>query len=447
MAPELSGASSAMVRWTSLRPRPRSAAAQQGLSNLIFVVNCNLQRLDGPVRGNGKIIQELEGTFSGSGWRVVKVIWGAGWDELLTADTDGALLAKLTATCDGEFQRLATLSGAALRDQFFGDELGGLVAHLSDRELELLPRGGHDSTKIAAAYATALDEGARPTAILAKTVKGWALGPRIEARNATHQVKKMSGDDVVAMAARLHIGDILEAELATSPAAREEMDAGMPPYLRPLPGSPEAAYLAATRQDLGDPLPAREDRSAAWPALTTKVFDELDAGSKGHEVSTTMAFVRGLRGLMRDPSLQNSVVPIVSDEARTFGMESIISESAIYDPEGMHYESVDAAMQLSYRESDVGRILQEGISEAGGLASFIGLGTAYATHAVRMLPVFLYYSQFGFQRVGDAVWQASDMRARGILAGGTAGRTTPFGPFARRVHLMIIIVDQTEQCM
>ena len=392
-------------------------AAREKLDNLIFVVNCNLQRLDGPVRGNGKVINEFEGLFRGAGWQVFKVLWGAKWDALLTKDVDGVLAAKLEATVDGEFQRLVTLDGAQIREQFFGSDprLAELVADLDDEELALLPRGGHDSTKIYAAYEAAVREEGRPSVVLAHTVKGWALGGKVEGRNATHQMKKLDTEALLAMAERLGISDLVRLE---------DFDDGMPPYLSLEQSSPEAAYLAEKRRVLGGAVPRREVAYQGLELADRSVLDEMLAGSGSASVSTTMAFVRALRGLMRDPVIGQRVVPIVSDEARTFGMEPLISEMAIYDPAGMRYESVDAKLPLSYKESATGRIFEEGISEAGAMASFLGLGSSYATHGLAMLPVFSFYSMFGFQRVGDIAWQAADMRVRGILAGCTAGRTT-----------------------
>jgi pyruvate dehydrogenase E1 component len=392
-------------------------AGREHLGNLIFVVNCNLQRLDGPVRGNGKIIQELEALFRGAGWNVIKVIWGSRWDELLARDVDGVLLDKMNTTVDGEFQKYATESGAYIREHFFGPDprLRRLVEHLSDDELRTLPRGGHDYRKLYAAYKLATEQHDAPTAILAKTIKGWTLGPEIEARNATHQIKKMSKAQLLALRDRLY----LQEEIPDS-----ALEAELPPYYRPPEGSEAHQYLMARRKLLNGPLPARVVRPARPAAPDPKAFADLIAGSGNQLVSTTMAFARLLRNLVRDPAIGGQVVPIVADEARTFGLEAIISESKIYAPEGQRYTPVDADLPLRYAESQSGQILEEGITEAGALASFIALATSYATWARPMLPVYLFYSMFGFQRVGDLTWALGDIRGRGILVGCTAGRTT-----------------------
>jgi pyruvate dehydrogenase E1 component len=392
-------------------------AGREHLGNLIFVVNCNLQRLDGPVRGNGKIIQELEALFRGAGWNVIKVIWGSRWDELLARDVDGVLLDKMNTTVDGEFQKYATESGAYIREHFFGPDprLRRLVEHLSDDELRTLPRGGHDYRKLYAAYKLATEQHDAPTAILAKTIKGWTLGPEIEARNATHQIKKMSKAQLLALRDRLY----LQEEIPDS-----ALEAELPPYYRPPEGSETHQYLMARRKLLNGPLPARVVRPARPATPDPKAFADLIAGSGNQPVSTTMAFARLLRNLVRDPAIGDQVVPIVADEARTFGLEAIISESKIYAPEGQRYTPVDADLPLRYAESQSGQILEEGITEAGALASFMALATSYATWARPMLPVYLFYSMFGFQRVGDLTWALGDIRGRGILVGCTAGRTT-----------------------
>ncbi len=392
-------------------------AGREHLGNLIFVVNCNLQRLDGPVRGNGKIIQELEALFRGAGWNVIKVIWGSRWDELLARDVDGVLLDKMNTTVDGEFQKYATESGAYIREHFFGPDprLRRLVEHLSDDELRTLPRGGHDYRKLYAAYKLATEQHDAPTAILAKTIKGWTLGPEIEARNATHQIKRMNKAQLLALRDRLY----LQEEIPDS-----ALEAELPPYYRPPEGSEAHEYLMARRKLLNGPLPARVVRPAHPVTADPKAFADLIAGSGGQSVSTTMAFVRLLRNLVRDPNIGERVVPIVPDEARTFGLEPIISESKIYAPEGQRYTPVDADLALRYAESQSGQVLEEGITEAGAMASFIALATSYATWAHPMLPIYLFYSMFGFQRVGDLTWALGDIRGRGILAGCTAGRTT-----------------------
>jgi pyruvate dehydrogenase E1 component len=395
-------------------------AGREHLDNLIFVVNCNLQRLDGPVRGNGKIIQELEALFRGAGWNVIKVIWGSRWDELLARDVDGVLLDKMNTTVDGEFQKYAVEPGAYIREHFFGPDprLRKLVEHLTDDELRTLPRGGHDYHKLYAAYKLATEQRGAPTAILAKTIKGWTLGPQIEARNATHQIKKMTRDQLRALRDRLYLGDEI-------PDGALESDA--PPYYRPPAGSEAYEYLMARRKMLAGAIPRRVVRPAKVVLPNAKVFGDLTAGSGSQAVSTTMAFARLLRNLVRDPDFGPLVAPIVSDEARTFGLEPIIAEAKIYAPDGQRYVPVDADLPLKYAESVSGQLLQEGITEAGAVSAFTALATSYATWSRPMLPVFLFYSMFGFQRVGDLLWALGDMRGRGILAGCTAGRTTLLG--------------------
>jgi len=392
-------------------------AGREHLDNLVFVVNCNLQRLDGPVRGNGKIIQELEAVFRGAGWNVIKVIWGSRWDELLARDVDGVLLDRMNTTVDGEFQKYATESGAYIRDHFFGPDprLRRLVEHLSDDELRTLPRGGHDYHKLYAAYKLATEQRGAPTVILAKTIKGWTLGPEIEARNATHQIKKMSRAQLLALRDRLYLAEEIPDSL---------LEPDLPPYYRPPDGSEEHQYLMARRQILNGPVPSRVVRPSPPRVPDPKVFADLLAGSGGQAVSTTMAFARLLRNLVRDPAVGPAIAPIVADEARTFGLEAIIAEKKIYAPEGQRYTPVDADLPLRYAESTKGQVLQEGITEAGAMSSFIALATSYSTWGRPMVPVYLFYSMFGFQRVGDLAWALGDMRGRGILAGCTAGRTT-----------------------
>jgi pyruvate dehydrogenase E1 component len=392
-------------------------AGREHLDNLIFVVNCNLQRLDGPVRGNGKIIQELEALFRGAGWNVIKVVWGSRWDALLAADRDGVLLDRMNTTVDGEFQKYATESGAYIREHFFGPDprLRKLVEHLSDDELQSLPRGGHDYRKLYAAYKLATEQTDAPTAILAKTIKGWTLGPEIEARNATHQIKKMTKAQLHALRDRLYLAEEIPDAALEDP---------LPPYFRPSEHSEAHQYLMARQSILAGPVPVRRVRAAEPATPDPKAFAELLAGSGTQAVSTTMAFARLLRNLARDPKTGPLVAPIVADEARTFGLESFIAESKIYAPEGQRYIPVDADLPLHYAESTSGQLLQEGITEAGALATFAALSTSYATWGKPMLPVFLFYSMFGFQRVGDLAWAVGDMRGRGILAGCTAGRTT-----------------------
>jgi pyruvate dehydrogenase E1 component len=394
-----------------------SVAAREQLDNLTFVVNCNLQRLDGPVRGNGKIIQELEAVFRGAGWNVIKVVWGSKWDELLARDVDGVLLNKMNTTVDGEFQKYAVESGAYIREHFFGPDprLRKLVEHLSDDELRNLPRGGHDYRKLYAAYKAAVEHKGAPTVILAKTIKGWTLGPEIEARNATHQIKKMTKKQLAVLRDRLYLHDEVPDEA---------LDADMPPYYRPAPGTPEHEYLMERRRSLDGPLPSRIVRKVTLPQPKESAFDEFASGSGKQAVSTTMGFTRLIRNLLRDEGMGARVVPIIPDEARTFGMDALFPEVKIYAPFGQQYEPVDAAMQLSYRESQQGQILEEGITEAGSMASFIAAGTAYSTFATPMVPFYTFYSMFGFQRVGDLIWAAGDQRVRGFLLGATAGRTT-----------------------
>jgi pyruvate dehydrogenase E1 component len=395
-------------------------AGREHLDNLIFVVNCNLQRLDGPVRGNGKIIQELEALYRGAGWNVIKVIWGSRWDALLAADVDGVLLDKMNRTVDGEFQKYAVESGAYIREHFFGPDprLRKMVENLSDDELRTLPRGGHDYRKLYAAYKLATEQRDAPTAILAKTIKGWTLGPQIEARNATHQIKKMTREQLVALRDRLYLTD----EIPDS-----ALEGEAPPYYRPEEGSDAHEYLMARRKILAGALPRRVVRRVQVTLPDRKVFDEFLGGSGTQAVSTTMAFARMLRNLVRDPAFGPLVAPIVPDEARTFGLEAIISEVKIYAPGGQQYVPVDADLPLKYAESASGQVLQEGITESGATAAFTALATSYATWGRPMLPVLLFYSMFGFQRVGDLLWALGDIRGRGILAGCTAGRTTMLG--------------------
>jgi pyruvate dehydrogenase E1 component len=400
-----------------------SLASREHLDNLVFVVNCNLQRLDGPVRGNGKIIQELEAVFRGAGWNVIKVIWGSKWDNLLAQDKDGVLLNKMNSTVDGEFQRYTVEDGNFIRENFFGPDprLRQMVAHLTDDELRTLPRGGHDYRKLYAAYRAAAQNlgSGRPTAILCKTVKGWTLGPEIEGRNSTHQIKKMNVDQLRALRDRLYLHD----EIPDS-----ALEGDVPPYFRPSEGSIEYQYLQERRRALGGSVPKRVVRARRPMELPDdSAFVELDGGSGGQSVSTTMGFTRLLRSLARDEKFGSRVVPIIPDEARTFGMDSLFRELRIYASQGQKYEPVDHDLLLSYTESSDGQILEEGITEAGAMSSFIAAGTSYATRGVPSMPFYTFYSMFGFQRVGDLIWQAADSRARGFLLGATAGRTTLMG--------------------
>ena len=395
-----------------------SLAAREQLDNLIWVVNCNLQRLDGPVRGNGKIIQELEAVFRGAGWNVIKVIWGRKWDELLAQDFDGALVAKMDSTVDGEFQKYTVESGAYIREHFFGPDprLQKMVEHLSDEELRMLPRGGHDYRKLYAAYKAATEHTGAPTVILAKTIKGWTLGPDIEARNVTHQIKKMTLAQLRDLRDRLHLHD----EIAEDALNEDDL----PPYYRPPDGSDACAYLTERRKELGGAVPRRRTTAKTLEQPSSGAFDEFAKGSGKRAVSTTMAFTGLLRNLLRDKTIGARVVPIIPDEARTFGMDPLFTEFGIYAPFGQLYEPVDAGMLLSYKESQQGQILEEGITEAGSMASAQAAGTAHATWDEPMIPFFIFYSMFGFQRVGDLIWQFGDARGRGFLCGGTAGRTT-----------------------
>jgi pyruvate dehydrogenase E1 component len=397
-----------------------SLASREKLGNLVWVVNCNLQRLDGPVRGNGKIIQELEAVFRGAGWNVIKVIWGSGWDDLLAADVDGALVNVMNETVDGEYQRYKAENGAFVREHFFGKDprAAALVADMTDDEIWALRRGGLDYRKIYAAYRAAtsdLTEG--PTVILAKTIKGWTLGPDVEGRNATHQIKEMTNKQLLNLRARLNLEDMIPEEALQGDAK--------PPYFRPEAGSPEYEYLMERRQTLGGFLPSRTVRARSKLTLPgPDTFQEVYQGSGKAEASTTTAFTRLLRGLARHEEFGPRVVPIVPDEARTFGMDSLFREMGIYASQGQLYEPVDHAMLLSYHESADGQILEEGITEAGSTAEWIAAATSYAHRGVPMVPFYIFYSMFGFQRVGDLLWLAADARARGFLLGATAGRTT-----------------------
>ena len=390
-------------------------AARDGLDNLTFVVNCNLQRLDGPVRGNGKVIQELEGLFRGAGWNVIKVVWGREWDDLLARDTDGVLVEKMNTTVDGEFQKYSTSTGLYVREHFFGPDprLRGLVQHLSDRDIERLRRGGHDYRKVYAAYKAATEYRGAPTVILAKTVKGWTLGKGIESRNFTHQAKKMREDELRVFRDRLEL-----------PIADEKLHDY--PYFHPGSGSDEVAYLIERRAALGGSVPRRVVRAKPLPAPAPEVDGEFAAGS-ATEVSTTMVFARLLRNLIRDPELGKRIVPIIPDEARTFGLDPLFKEVGIYAAHGQHYTPVDSELLLSYRESVDGQVLEEGINEAGSMASFQAAGTSYATHGEPMIPFYIFYSMFGFQRTGDQAWAFGDQRGRGFMMGATAGRTTLAG--------------------
>ncbi len=392
-------------------------AAREELDNLTFVINCNLQRLDGPVRGNGKIIQELETYFRGAGWNVIKVIWGRDWDPLLAADGDGVLVNKMNTTPDGQFQTYSVESGAYIREHFFGDDprLRKMVEHLTDDDLRHLPRGGHDYRKVYAAFKAARDYVGQPTVILAKTIKGWTL-ESFEGRNATHQMKKLTTADLKAFRDRLYL-----------PISDKELEADLPPYYHPGEKSDEIQYMKERRSALGGFLPKRVVRSKPLPLPGEKPYAELRAGSGKQQVATTMAVVRLFKDLMRDPEIGKRFVPIIPDEARTFGLDAIFPSAKIYSPQGQEYDAVDRDMLLSYKESTTGQILHEGISEAGSTASLIAAGTSYATHAQPMIPFYIFYSMFGFQRTGDQFWQLGDQLGRGFVLGATAGRTTLTG--------------------
>jgi len=390
-----------------------SVAAREGLDNLTFVVNCNLQRLDGPVRGNGKIIQELESVFRGAGWNVIKVIWGREFDDLLARDVDGALVEKMNETLDGEYQKYSVETGAYIREHFFGPDprLRELVAHLSDDDIAHLRRGGHDYNKVYAAYDAATRVKERPTAILAKTVKGWTLGTGVEGRNITHQAKKMTEQELKVFRDRLQL-PIPDSQLKDAP------------YYHPGPKAPEIEYLLERRAALGGPMPRRVVVTKTLELPGDPVYGEFMTGSGTQEVSTTMAFAKLLRNLLRDKVVGDRIVPIIPDEARTFGMDPLFKEVGIYSALGQLYEPVDSNLLLSYREATDGQVLEEGITEAGSSASFQAAGTSYATHAEPMIPFYIFYSMFGFQRTGDEFWAFADARGRGFVLGGTAGRTT-----------------------
>ncbi|MFE5330137.1 pyruvate dehydrogenase (acetyl-transferring), homodimeric type [Embleya sp. NPDC056575] len=392
-------------------------AAREELDNLTFVINCNLQRLDGPVRGNGKIIQELESYFRGAGWNVIKVVWGRDWDPLLAQDTDGALVNKMNTTPDGQFQTYAVESGAYVREHFFGDDarLRRMVQDLSDEDIQKLGRGGHDYRKVYAAFKSAREHVGQPTVILAQTVKGWTLGPNFESRNATHQMKKLTKSDLKAFRDRLYL-----------PISDEQLEADLPPYFHPGEKSEEMEYMRERRAALGGSLPQRLDRSKALKLPGDPVYSVLKKGSK-QPVATTQAFVRLLKDLMRDPEVGKRFVPIAPDEYRTFGMDAMFPTAKVYNPHGQTYDSVDRELLLSYKESAQGQMLHDGISEAGCVASLIAAGSTYSTHGEQMIPVYVFYSMFGFQRTGDQFWQMADQLSRGFVLGATAGRTTLTG--------------------
>jgi pyruvate dehydrogenase E1 component len=391
-------------------------ASREKLDNLIFVINCNLQRLDGPVRGNGQIIQELESAFRGARWNVIKVFWGSEWDPILDRDTEGLLVKRMGELVDGEYQKLVVESGAYVRQHFFGSDprLLKLVEPLSDDALRRLRLGGHDPKKVYAAYKSAFDHKGSPTVILARTIKGYGLGEAGEGKNVTHQQKKLNEDELRIFRSRFAV-------------PLNDDDCVEVPFYRPPENSAEIQYLRARREALGGYVPQRAVRSKPLEADHDELFKEFMDGSDGREVSTTMAFVGMLRKMLKDPEIGKLVVPIVPDEARTFGMESLFRTVGIYSSVGQRYEPVDVNTLLYYKEAKDGQILEEGITEAGSMASFIAAGSAYATHGINTIPFFIYYSMFGFQRIADFIWAAADMRTRGFLLGGTAGRTTLAG--------------------
>jgi pyruvate dehydrogenase E1 component len=388
-------------------------AAREHLDNLIWVVNCNLQRLDGPVRGNGKIIQELEAAFRGAGWNVIKLIWGSDWDDLLARDTSGLLAKRMGEAVDGDYQKYSVEPGSYTRKHFFGKypELLSLVNHLSDEQIRKLLRGGHDSRKVYAAYRTATEHRGQPTVILAKTIKGYGLGEAGEGRNISHQQKKLNEKELREFRARFHI-PISDEEIVDTP------------FYRPAADSPQMVYLQERRRALGGALPKREVQAAPLKVPGPSLFKDFLKGSGSMQVSSTMALVRMLSSLLRDKKIGPHIVPIIPDEARTFGMDALFREIGIYSPKGQLYEPVDRKSLLYYHEAKDGQILEEGITEAGSMSSFIAAGTAYANLGVNMIPFFVYYSMFGFQRIGDLIWLAGDMGAKGFLLGATAGRTT-----------------------
>ncbi|HEY6597333.1 MAG TPA: pyruvate dehydrogenase (acetyl-transferring), homodimeric type [Asanoa sp.] len=392
-------------------------AAREELDNLTFVINCNLQRLDGPVRGNGKVIQELESFFRGAGWNVIKVIWGREWDPLLAADSDGALVNLMNVTPDGDYQTYKAESGAYVREHFFGRDprTRKMVEHMTDDEIWNLKRGGHDYRKIFAAYQAAMEHTGQPTVILAKTIKGWTLGSHFEGRNATHQMKKLTLDDLKSFRDRLYL-EIPDKALEENPY--------LPPYYHPGEKSDEIQYLHERRRQLGGYLPTRNTTSVALQIPGKERFADVKRGSGKQKVATTMAFVRLLKDLMKDKEFGRRWVPIIPDEARTFGMDSLFPTQKIYSPHGQNYTPVDRELFLSYKEATGGQILHEGINEAGSVASFTAAGSAYATHGQPMIPLYIFYSMFGFQRTGDGFWAAADQMARGFVLGATAGRTT-----------------------
>jgi pyruvate dehydrogenase E1 component len=395
-------------------------AALEGLDNLTFVVNCNLQRLDGPVRGNGKIIQELESFFRGAGWNVIKVVWGREWDALLHADRDGALVNLMNTTPDGDYQTYKANDGSYVRDHFFGRDprTKALVEPMTDAEIWNLKRGGHDYRKVYAAYRAATEHKGQPTVILAKTIKGYTLGKHFEGRNATHQMKKLALQD---------LKDFRDAQRIPITDEQLEENPYLPPYYHPGPDAPEIRYMLDRRRTLGGFLPERRNKAKVLKLPGRDAYKALKKGSGNQAVATTMATVRTFKELLRDKNIGSRIVPIIPDEARTFGMDSWFPSLKIYNRNGQLYTAVDAELMLAYKESETGQILHEGINEAGSTASFTAVGTSYSTHNEPMIPIYIFYSMFGFQRTGDGLWAATDQMARGFVLGATAGRTTLTG--------------------
>ncbi|HWU47399.1 MAG TPA: pyruvate dehydrogenase (acetyl-transferring), homodimeric type [Humibacter sp.] len=395
-------------------------AANEGLDNLTFVINANLQRLDGPVRGNGKIIQELESFFRGAGWNVIKVIWGREWDDLLSRDTEGALVNLMNVTPDGDYQTYKAENGAYVRENFFGRDPRALelVRDYTDEQLWLLKRGGHDYRKVYAAFKAASEHKGQPTVIIAKTIKGYGLGPHFEGRNATHQMKKMTLDDLKTFRDSMHI-PITDAQLEENPY--------LPPYYHPGQDDPTIQYLQERRRALGGYLPERRSKYTQIPLPDDSAYAIAKKGSGTQEIATTMAFVRLLKDLLRSKDFGHRIVPVIPDEARTFGMDAFFPNAKIYNPNGQQYTSVDRELLLAYKESPQGQIIHVGINEAGAMAAFTNVGTSYATHGEPLIPIYVFYSMFGFQRTGDAMWAAGDQMARGFIVGATAGRTTLTG--------------------
>ena len=395
-------------------------AANENLDNLTFVVNCNLQRLDGPVRGNGKIVQELEAFFRGAGWNVIKVLWGREWDELLEKDDDGELVRIMNETLDGDYQTYKAESGAFVREHFFGRsaKTKDMVADMDDDDIWNLKRGGHDYQKVYSAYKAATEFTGKPTVILAQTVKGYGLGSSFEGRNATHQMKKLTVDDMKRFRDTLRI-----------PVSDEQIEADLydVPYYHPGDDAPEVKYMRERREQLGGSIPHRLDTAAALELPGEKAYAQAKKGSGKQKAATTMAFVRQLKDLMRDKNIGKRIVPIVPDESRTFGMDSFFPTAKIYNPKGMNYISVDRELMLAYKESEQGQLLHPGINEAGATAAFTAAGTSYSTHGEPMIPFYVFYSMFGFQRTGDSFWAAADQLTRGFIIGATAGRTTLAG--------------------